>query len=54
MTQNDVIPVIRQIIGWIGVALAVIALAKFAGVNIPLNGDTQTTALVAIACMMVR
>ena len=28
------------------------ALAKFFGMNVPLNGDVQTIALVAIACKM--
>jgi hypothetical protein len=54
MTQTDALRVARQIIGWIGTALAVVALAKFVGADIPIRGDVQTTALVAIACMMAR
>ncbi len=37
MTANDAISLIRQALGWIGLALAIVALAKLAGVaNIPL------------------
>ena len=54
MTANDAISLARQIIGWIGLALAVVALAKFAGLNVPIRGGISDTALVAIACLMAR
>jgi len=54
MTANDAISTIRQIIGYIGLALAALALAKFAGFNAPVRGSTADTALVAIACLMAR
>ena len=52
MTQADALRIARQVLGWIGTALAIIALAKFAGADIPIRGDVQTTALVALACIM--
>ena len=36
------------------VAKAVVALAKFAGLNVPIRGGISDTALVAIACLMAR
>ena len=54
MTPNDALSLARQIIGWIGLALAVVALAKFAGLNVPIRGGISDTALVAIACLMAR
>ena len=54
MTANDVLSNARQIIGYIGLALAVVALLKFFGVNIPMRGGVSDTALVAIACLMAR
>ena len=54
MTANDAISLARQIIGYIGLALAVVALAKFAGLNVPIRGGISDTALVAIACLMAR
>lgn len=54
MTANDVLSTARQIIGWIGLALAVVALAKFAGLNVPMRGGVSDTALVEIACLMAR
>lgn len=55
MTANDALSTLRQIIGYIGLALAAVALLKFFGVgNIPLRGGVSDTALVAIACLMAR
>lgn len=55
VTANDAISTLRQIIGYIGLALAAVALLKFFGVgNIPLRGGVSDTALVAIACLMAR
>ncbi len=54
MTANDALSTARQIIGYIGMALAAVALAKFAGLNVPMRGSIGDCALVAIACLMVR
>lgn len=54
MTANDLLSTARQIIGYIGMALAAVALAKFAGLNVPMRGSVGDCALVAIACLMVK
>lgn len=54
MTANDVLSTARQIIGYVGLALACVALAKFAGLNVPIRAPTSDCALVAIACLMSR
>lgn len=54
MTANDALSTARQIIGYVGLALAMVALAKFAGFNVPMRGAVSDTALVAIACLMAR
>lgn len=54
MTANDAISQLRTIVGWIGLALALVALAKFFGVNVPVRGSTTDTALVAVACLLSR
>lgn len=52
MTQADALRVARRALGWIGTALAIIALVKFVGADITVRSDVQTTALVALACIM--
>lgn len=53
MTSNQVLPAIRQILGYIALALAVLALARLAGLSIPsVPGTIEQLALVAIACKM--
>lgn len=54
MTANDALSTFRQIIGWIGLVLAVLAMAKYFGFNAPIRGSTADTALVAIACLLSR
>jgi len=54
MTASDAISQLRTIVGWIGLALALAALAKFFGLNVPLRGSTADTAMVAIACLLSR
>lgn len=54
MTANDALSTARQIIGYVGLALAITAAAKFFGFNVPLRGGVSDTALVAIACLMAR
>lgn len=54
MTANDALSTARQIIGYVGLALAMVALAKFFGFAIPMRGSVSDTALVAIACLMAR
>lgn len=54
MTANDALSTARQIMGYIGLALACVALAKFAGLNVPLRASTNDCALVAIACLMAK
>ena len=54
MTATDILSTARQIIGYIGLALAVVALLKFFGLSIPMRGSVSDTALVAIACLMAR
>lgn len=54
MTANDAIRQLRTIVGWIGLGLALVALAKFAGLNVPMRGGVTDTAMVAIACLMAR
>ena len=49
---NEILRIIRTALGYVALLLAVTALAKFFGMNVPLNGDVQTIALVAIACKM--
>lgn len=52
MTAEQVISSLRTIIHYIGTALAVIALAKAAGVGIPIGFDLQTLCLLAISTRM--
>ncbi|MEW5705125.1 MAG: hypothetical protein AB1781_11165 [Pseudomonadota bacterium] len=56
MQLDQLLTPIRQALGYIGLALAVVALAKFFGVGIQAfgRGDTATTAMVAIACLLSR
>jgi hypothetical protein len=54
MTANDALSTLRQIIGYCGLALVVVAAAKFFGFNVPMRGSVSDTALVAIACLMAR
>lgn len=54
MTANDAISQPMTIVGWIGLALALVALAKFFGVNVPVRGAATDTAMVAIACLLSR
>lgn len=52
MDANKIISTARQVLGYVGLALACIALAKFFGFQIPIRGSVEQTALVAIACRM--
>lgn len=54
MNANQLRPTIAMAMGWIGLALALTALAKFAGFQVPIRGDASQTALVAIACLLAR
>lgn len=53
MTPNQALPAIRTVLGYIALVLAVAALAKLIGINIPqMPGTIDQLALVAIACKM--
>ena len=53
MNANDVLATIRKVLGYIGTALAVVALLKLFGVRINVvPGGIEAIALVAIACRM--
>ncbi len=52
MDINKAISTLRQALGFIGLALACVALAKFFGVQIPIRGTVEQTALIAMACRM--
>lgn len=52
MTAEQALSTARTILHYIGTALCVVTLAKFFGANIPLAGDLQTLALVALATRM--
>lgn len=54
MTANDALATARQIIGYCGLALVIVAAAKFFGFAVPMRGSVSDTALVAIACLMAR
>ena len=54
MSTDQVLSTARQIIGYVGLALVVVAAAKFFGFAIPMRGSVSDTALVAIACLMAR
>lgn len=54
MTANDAIATARHIIGYCGLALVIVAAAKFFGFAVPMRGSVPDTALVAIACLMAR
>ncbi len=54
MTTTDAISLMRQALGWVGLALVVVAAAKHFGFNPPMRGSVSDTALLAIACLLAR
>ncbi len=42
------------VLGYVGIALVTVALAKFFGVSVPLKGSATDTAIVGLACCMAR
>lgn len=56
MTIDQILIPVRQALGYIGLAIAIVALLKWFGVGIQAfgRGDTATTAMVAIACLLSR
>lgn len=54
MTGNQALAAVKQVMGYIGLALAIAALAKLAGVQVPIRGDVSQVAIVAAACLLAR
>jgi hypothetical protein len=45
---------VGMVLGYVGIALVTIALAKFFGVSIPMRGSVTDTAMVGMACCLAR
>jgi uncharacterized membrane protein len=54
MNHAQVKQTIGTVLGYVGLALAAAALAKYFGMQVPIHGGVQETALVAMACLMAR
>jgi hypothetical protein len=54
MNQAQLKQTVGMILGYVGLALAVVALCKYFGVQVPVHGGVGDTALVAMACLMAR
>lgn len=52
MTPQQIEQTARTVLGYIALALALAALAKWGGVRVPVPGDVQTLALLSLACRM--
>lgn len=52
MTAAQALQTLRTVLGYLALALAAAALAKWGGARLPISGDVQTLALLSIACRM--